>query len=64
MAQALWEDWNFPTHAGWVVGPWWRSSGWSSAWRRSCSPFTGLSTWLYKRGRRKRRRQAAAAAAA
>ena len=26
MAQQLWEDWNFPTHAGWIVGPWVRIS--------------------------------------
>lgn len=54
-AQALWEDWNFMTHSGWVVGPWWRIVWLVLGLVPLVLAVTGLSTWLYKRGRRKRR---------
>ena len=63
-SQSIWEDWNFPTHAGYIVGPWWRIIWLVLGLTPLLLAFTGVSTWLYKRGLRKRRRQAAAAAAA
>jgi uncharacterized iron-regulated membrane protein len=62
-AERLWEDWNFPMHTGWAVNPWWRSIWLVLGLTPLLLAFTGLSTWLYKRGLRKRRRLAAAAAA-
>ena len=53
LAQALWEDWNFPTHAGWVVNPWVRHLA-VLGLAPLLLAITGLSTWLYKRGLRKR----------
>ena len=56
-SQSLWEDWNFPTHAGYIVGPWWRVIWLVLGLTPLLLAFTGVSTWLYKRGLRKRRRR-------
>ena len=62
-SQSIWEDWNFPTHAGYIVGPWWRVIWLVLGLTPLLLAFTGVSTWLYKRGLRKRRRAAASAEA-
>jgi uncharacterized iron-regulated membrane protein len=60
MAQQIWEDWNFPTHAGWIVGPWLRVIWLVLGLVPLLLAFTGVSTWLYKRRLRKRRRSSLA----
>lgn len=59
----VWEAWNFPTHAGWVVGPWWRIPWLLAGLSPLLLAVTGLSTWLFTRGARRRRRDAARARA-
>jgi len=61
-AQSVWQDWNFPTHAGWIVGPWWRTLWAALGLTPLLLAVTGLSTWFFKRGVRKRRRDLPAAA--
>ncbi len=60
-AQTIWQDWNFPMHSGWIVGPWWRIIWLVFGLVPLLLAITGLSTWFYKRGLRKRRRARAAA---
>ena len=55
----IWQSWNFPTHAGYVVGPWWRLFWLVLGLVPLLLAVTGLSTWLYKRSVRKRRRTTA-----
>jgi uncharacterized iron-regulated membrane protein len=59
LAAQLWEAWNYPTHTGWVVGPWWRLPWLVAGLSPLLLAATGVSTWLYTRGTRKRRRAAA-----
>ncbi len=63
LAAQLWEQWNYPAHAGWVVGPWWRTIWLVAGLTPLLLALTGLSTWLFKRGTRKRRRDASRPAA-
>ena len=63
VAVQLWNDWNFPTHAGYVVGPWWRLIWLVLGLVPLLLAVTGVSTWLWKRGVAKRRRLRARAAA-
>lgn len=60
----LWEEWNFPTHSGWVVGPWWRMAWLLAGLSPLLLAVTGVSTWLFRRGTRARRREAVSAQAA
>lgn len=55
-ATQLWNDWNFPTHSGYVVGPWWRLFWLVLGLVPLLLAVTGVSTWLWKRGVAKRRR--------
>lgn len=64
VAADLWESWNYPTHAGVVVNPWWRLVWFVMGMVPLVLAITGMSTWLYKRGVRKRRRRALAERAA
>lgn len=52
----LWEEWNFPTHTGYVVGPWWRIAWAVFGAVPLLLAFTGVSTWWYRRRTRSRRR--------
>jgi uncharacterized iron-regulated membrane protein len=63
MAQTLWQDFNFPTHAGIIVNPWWRIISGVLGLVPLLLAVTGLSTWLWTRGVRRRRRRRAAAGA-
>jgi hypothetical protein len=63
-AQTLWQDFNFPTHAGIIVNPWWRIIWGVLGLVPLLLAVTGLSTWLWTRGVRRRRRRRAAAAGA
>ena len=60
-AQLIYEDYNFTVHAGWLVGPWWRTIWAILGLVPLLLAITGLSTWLYKRGVRKRRHRRAGA---
>ncbi|MGL5927476.1 MAG: PepSY-associated TM helix domain-containing protein [Dermatophilaceae bacterium] len=57
----MWEEWNFPTHTGYVVGPWWRLVWAAFGLVPLLLAITGLSTWLYRRRTRRTRRNATAA---
>ena len=59
-AQLLWGDYSYTVHAGLAVNPWWRTIWAVLGLVPLLLAFTGLSTWLFKRGVRKRRRQAMA----
>ena len=63
-AQAIWEDLNFPTHSGWIVGPSLRIIWLMLGLVPLLLAVTSLSTWLFKRGLRKRRHRRRLAAAA
>ncbi|MGL4744237.1 MAG: PepSY-associated TM helix domain-containing protein [Dermatophilaceae bacterium] len=58
----MWEEWNFPTHAGYIVGPWWRLVWVAFGLVPLLLAVTGVSTWLYRR-RTRRSRQARKVAA-
>src|SRR5680860_32079 len=58
MASQLWEDWNYPVHAGIVVGQWWRIVWFVLGMVPLVLLITGLSTWLFKRKVRKLKRRA------
>jgi uncharacterized iron-regulated membrane protein len=52
----LWEEWNFPTHTGYVVGPWWRLVWAAFGLVPLLLASTGLTTWFYRRRPRRHRR--------
>ena len=58
VASQLWEDWNYPAHAGILVNPWWRIIWFVVGLVPLLLFITGISTWLYKRKVRKLKRRA------
>jgi len=59
LAADLWEQWKYPTHAGFVVGPWWRALWFVAGLVPLLLAVTGVSTWLVRRRTRRARRTAA-----
>jgi uncharacterized iron-regulated membrane protein len=51
----LWEDWNFPIHAGVPVGGWWRTIWLLFGLSPLVLAVTGLMTWLMRRRKRQRK---------
>jgi uncharacterized iron-regulated membrane protein len=60
VSQEIWEDWNYPTHAGFVVNEWWRVLWLILGLSPLLLAVTGVSTWLVRRRTRITRKQAAA----
>ncbi len=63
VAQRIWEDWNYPTHSGYVVNGWWRIIWLLAGLAPLVLAWTGVSTWLVRRRTRRARRKAAKAGA-
>ena len=59
LSQHLWQMWNYPVHAGFVVNGWWRLIWLVMGLTPIALAGTGVSTWLFRR-RTRRRRQARA----
>lgn len=59
LTQRVYQDWNFPTHSGYVVNGWWRLAWLVLGLAPLLLAVTGVSTWLVRR--RTRRTRAAAA---
>lgn len=57
-AQTIWEDFNYPTHTGYIVSGWWRILWFVLGLVPLVLAATGVSTWLVRR-RTKRVRKAA-----
>lgn len=56
LSQHLWQMWNFPVHAGFVVNGWWRSIWFVLGLAPLALAVTGVSTWLVRRRTRRNRR--------
>lgn len=56
LSQHLWEMWNYPVHAGFVVNGWWRSIWFVLGLAPLALAVTGVSTWLVRRRTRRNRR--------
>jgi uncharacterized iron-regulated membrane protein len=56
VAQTLWEEWNFPIHAGVPVNGVWRIGWILFGLAPLLLAITGVTTWLIRRRRRKRPR--------
>jgi uncharacterized iron-regulated membrane protein len=61
VAQTLWEDFNYTTHAGFIVNGWWRILWFVLGLAPLLLAITGVSTWLVRRKARKARSEAAKA---
>ncbi|MGL5808994.1 MAG: PepSY-associated TM helix domain-containing protein [Nocardioides sp.] len=48
-AQSMWDQWNYPTHAGFVVDGWWRLAWLVMGLMPLLLAVTGVSTWLVRR---------------
>ncbi|MGL4340638.1 MAG: PepSY-associated TM helix domain-containing protein [Rhodoglobus sp.] len=59
LAQTIWEGWNYPVHAGFVVDGWWRILWLLGGLAPVVLAITGLSTWLIRRGNVSRRKKLA-----
>jgi uncharacterized iron-regulated membrane protein len=57
-AQLIWEDFNYPTHTGFIVSGWWRVLWFALGLAPLLLAITGVSTWLVRRRSRKARRSA------
>lgn len=57
-SQALWDSWNYPAHAGYIVNGWWRLLWLVFGIAPLLLAVTGVSTWLVRRRNNKRRSQA------
>lgn len=57
-AQVLWEDFNYTTHAGFVLNGWWRILWFVLGLAPLVLAVTGVSTWLVRRKSRKARKRA------
>jgi uncharacterized iron-regulated membrane protein len=58
-AQILWEDFNYTTHAGFILNGWWRILWFVLGMAPLLLAITGVSTWLVRRKTRKARSKAA-----
>jgi len=58
-AQVLWEDFNYTTHAGFILNGWWRILWFALGMTPLLLAITGISTWLVRRKARKARSAAA-----
>lgn len=58
-AQVLWDDFNYPTHAGFILNGWWRILWFVLGMAPLLLAITGVSTWLVRRKTRKARSKAA-----
>jgi len=56
VSQSLWEQWNYPTHSGYVVNGWWRLIWFVFGLSPLLLAITGISTWLVRRRTARRRR--------
>ncbi|MFN8199456.1 MAG: PepSY-associated TM helix domain-containing protein [Nakamurella multipartita] len=56
LSQHLWQMWNFPVHAGFVVNGWWRSIWLVLGLAPLALAVTGVSTWLVRRRTRRNRK--------
>ena len=57
-AQSVWDSWNYPAHAGYIVNGWWRLLWLVFGIAPLALAVTGVSTWLVRRRNNKRRKQA------
>jgi uncharacterized iron-regulated membrane protein len=55
-AQHIWDNWNYPTHAGFVVNGWWRIVWLIMGLAPLLLAVTGVSTWLVRRRTKQNRR--------
>ena len=58
-AQVLWEDFNYTSHAGFILNGWWRILWFVLGLAPLVLAVTGVSTWLVRRKSRNARRKAA-----
>ena len=63
-AQTVYQDYNYPVHSGFIFNGWVRIVWCVLGLVPLLLMWTGISTWLFKRGVRKRRRRAARVAPA
>jgi uncharacterized iron-regulated membrane protein len=61
-AQLLWDDFNYPTHTGYIVDGWWRIMWLVLGLAPLVLAITGMSTWLVRRRTRRMRATVTAAA--
>jgi len=55
VAQSIWDQWNYPTHAGLIVNVWWRIIWLVLGIIPLVLAVTGMSTWLVRRKSKKER---------
>ncbi|MGL5823274.1 MAG: PepSY-associated TM helix domain-containing protein [Nocardioides sp.] len=60
VAQSMWDQWNYPTHAGFVVNSWWRIIWLILGLTPLLLAVTGVSTWLVRQRSARDRRRAVA----
>jgi len=60
LSGVLWEEWNFPLHAGTPVNGWWRIAWIAFGLAPLVLAVTGVMTWLTRRRKRRRKQPATA----